>query len=172
MATDFQKQKVAGVFKAMDINGDGFLEEQDFQGLAERWSAVKGSDDEQIRAVMLGWWSALRSAADQNRDDKVTLDEVMLVVDQLPEMRESVVVTANSMFDAIDTDGDDRISSEEYKHVVTGWKGYEADTSDIFPQLDLNSDGYISREEFAELWFDFWAGADEASPSKHVFGPF
>jgi Ca2+-binding EF-hand superfamily protein len=172
MATEFQKHKVAGVFTAMDINGDGFLEEQDFQGLAERWSAVEGSDSEQIHSVMMGWWAALSSAADHNRDNKVTLDEVMLVVDQLPGMRESVVGTANSMFDAIDSDGDDRISSEEYSQVVAGWKGYAADTSDIFPRLDLNSDGYLSRDEFADLWFEFWAGADESSPSKYVFGSF
>jgi Ca2+-binding EF-hand superfamily protein len=172
MATDFQRLKVANVFNAMDINGDGFLEEQDFRGLAERWTAVRGSDDDdQISSVMLGWWQAL-SSADQNRDNKVTLEEVMLLVDQLPGMQDAVVATANAMFDAIDANGDGRISSEEYKQVVTGWMGYEAETGDIFPQLDLNSDGYISRDEFAELWFGFWAGADESSPSKYVFGVF
>ena len=82
------------------------------------------------------------------------------------------VATANAMFDVIDEDNDGKIGEEEYRHVVTGWKGADADTAGIFPQLDLDSDGTISRDEFLQLWHDFWTGDDESSPARLVFGPY
>lgn len=177
MASEFQRRKVAGVFGAMDVDGDGFLEEADFEALTARWMKVRDWEPgsagyERIRAVMMGWWKALLAASDQDRDDKVTLDEVMAVVDRLGGMRDAVVATAHSMFDCIDQDGDGRIGPAEYEQVVTGWKGYEASTEGIFPRLDLDGDGSISQDEFTHLWTGFWMGDDPASPSKWVLGPF
>jgi Ca2+-binding EF-hand superfamily protein len=176
MASEFQRRKVAGVFSAMDADQDGFLEREDFEALAARWTGVRAwmqdtPEYETMRTTMMGWWDALLAASDQNRDDKVTLDEVMLVVDRLGDLADDVIGTANTMFDALDANNDGKISEEEFRQVVTGWKGSDADTAEIFPKLDLDSDGYISRDEFARHWHEFWTGDDESSPSQFLFGP-
>jgi EF hand domain-containing protein len=176
MASEFQRHKVAGVFDAMDVDGDGYLEEEDFEALTARWMQVRGwepgSDDyEGIRAVMMGWWGVLLAASDRDRDDKVSLDEVMAVVDRLGGMTDEIMATAGAMFDAIDQDGDGRIGPGEYEQVVTGWKGDDASAGGIFPRLDLDGDGWISRDEFRQLWTEFWRGDDPTSPSAWVFGP-
>ena len=61
MASEFQQRKIAGVFNAMDADGNGFLEESDFETLTERWVAVRGWEPgtegyERMRAIMMGWW--------------------------------------------------------------------------------------------------------------------
>ena len=56
--------------------------------------------------------------------------------------------------------------------MIVAWKGSEVDTDGVFRFLDANGDGHISRDEFVDLWADFWIGDDQASPSKWVFGPF
>jgi Ca2+-binding EF-hand superfamily protein len=176
MASEFQQRKIAGVFDAMDADGNGLLEEADFAAVTERWAALRGwSPDSdgyaQMSAVMLGWWAAV-AQTDQDGDGRVSLEELMLLVDQLGSMGEEVRATADAMFDTIDENGDGRIALEEYKQVVEAWKGSDEGVEEVFPQLDLNGDGELSREEFRELWADFWRGDDPQSPSRWVFGPY
>ncbi|MBP2478349.1 Ca2+-binding EF-hand superfamily protein [Crossiella equi] len=172
MATDLQRRKVATVFAAMDANGDGFLDEHDFAALADRWAAVRGPGDHALlREIMLGWWTTLLTASDLDRDNKVTLDEVLGVVDRLPGMPEAVTGTAEAMFQAIDADRDGLIDAAEYRQLIEAWNGRPTDTSATFPALDADGDGRLSREEFRELWYEFWAGDDAQAPGTLVFGP-
>jgi Ca2+-binding EF-hand superfamily protein len=172
MASDLQRRKVSGVFAAMDANGDGFLEESDFRSLADRWSQVRGPGDQQrLTELMLGWWATLLAVSDQDRDHKVTLDEVLLVVDSLPAMPQAVTATADAMFEAIDENQDGLISAGEYRQLIETWNGRPTDTDTTFPLLDSDGDGKLSRSEFAELWFEFWAGDNAEAPGTMVFGP-
>lgn len=175
MASEFQRRKVVGVFDAMDGDGRGFLIERDFEALAARWTTLRGlapgsEEYTRLRAIMLGWWASLSSAAEDG--DRVTLDDVLTVVDQLPTMTDAVTGTADAMFEAIDENADDRISRAEYRQLIEAWTGQETDTDKVFPLLDLDADGHISREEFRRLWTQFWAGDDPESPGTWVFGRF
>jgi Ca2+-binding EF-hand superfamily protein len=175
MSSDFQRRKVAGVFSAMDVDGDGFLTERDFRALTERWTGIRGwatgtAGHEQLSAVMMGWWQTLLAASDLDRDNKVSLDEVLLVVDGLNAQPQAVTGTADAMFDAVDENADGRISAAEYQQAIEAWTGRATDVDDIFPVLDLNGDGHLSREEFAQLWLEFWAGDNPAAPGSLVFG--
>ena len=177
MASDFQRRKVAGVFHAMDADGNGYLEEADFRALTERWVGIRGWEPgtagyAQLEAIMMGWWSALQALSDANHDDRVSLDELMTVVDQLHAMDEAVYGTADAMFDAIDENADGRISLEEHKQVVAAWKGTDDGVEDVLEHLDLNGDGHLSQAEFRELWSEFWRGDDQAHPGQWVMGPF
>ena len=177
MASELQRRKIAGVFGAMDVDGDGFLEKEDFEALAKRWTAVRGlpaasPDHARLTEIMMGWWETLLAASDLDRDNKATLDEVLLVVDRLPEMLDAVKGTAAAIFEAVDENGDGLISATEYRQLIETWNGRPADTDAIFHRLDLDGDGYLSREEFTALWVEFWAGDDPTSPGTWVFGRF
>jgi Ca2+-binding EF-hand superfamily protein len=177
MASELQRRKTALVFTAMDVDQDGFLTYDDFVALAARWTVNRGLEpdsDEAARlsAIMMGWWETLLAASDANRDEKVTLDEVLLVVDQLPADTAPVVVTATALFEAIDANGDRRISSSEYRELIETWNGVPTDTDEVFPLLDLDGDGHLSEEEFIALWTEFWAGDNPNAPGTWVFGRF
>lgn len=171
MASELQRRKVAGVFEAMDVDGDGLLEREDFEALAGRWTEI-GEDAAGLTEIMMGWWETLLAASDRNRDDKVSLEEVLLVVDRLPGMLDAVKGTAGAMFEAVDRNGDDRISGAEYKRLIETWNGRPVDTEAVFHRLDLDGDGYLSRDEFTAFWVEFWAGDDPTSPGTWVFGRF
>jgi len=173
MASEFQRRKVAAVFGAMDQAGRGYLVEGDFEALAERWTTRRGvapgsARYELLRRVMLGWWGSLSSSA--REASRVTLEDVLTVVDLLPAMPDSVHATADAMFEAVDENADERISSSEYRSLIEAWNGRPTDTDAVFFRLDLDGDGYLSRAEFRELWTEFWAGDDPGEPGTWVFG--
>lgn len=171
MASDLQRKKTSIVFTAMDVNGDGFLERSDFEALTDRWVAIRGTaGQEPLREIMMGWWDALRAASDQDRDDKVTLDEALSVVSNLGTMLDLVVATAESMFQAVDEDGDGLVSAPEYARMIHAWTGDDSPTDAAFARLDLDGDGSMSKSEFVQHWVEFWAGDDADAPGTHVFG--
>lgn len=177
MASELQRRKTALVFAAMDVDADGFLDREDFAALAARWTVHRGlapdsPEAARLSAIMMGWWETLLAASDTNRDEKVTLDEVLLVVDQLPADTTPVAATASAMFEAIDTDGDQRISAAEYRELIETWNGGPTETDEIFSLLDLDGDGHVSEEEFVQLWTEFWAGDNPNAPGTWVFGRF
>ncbi|MGM1062709.1 EF-hand domain-containing protein [Saccharothrix sp. Mg75] len=171
MASDLQREKTSIVFAAMDVNGDGYLERADFEALTDRWVGLRGGDGpERLREIMMGWWEALHAASDQDSDDKVTIDEVLAVVSDLGTMLDLVVATAESMFEAVDEDGDGTVSAPEYGRMIHAWTGDDAPTDAVFARLDLDGDGAISKSEFVRHWVEFWAGDDPEAPGTHVFG--
>ncbi|GAA3195954.1 calcium sensor EFh [Actinocorallia longicatena] len=170
MASDFQRLKVGRVFDAMDTDGDGRLRAADFEALAERWCALRrAGDGARLRAVMLGWWTAL--ADDAGSPDGVTIEDVLATVDLLPGTPGAVLATADAMFEALDEDSDGRISEGEYNRLIEAWNGRPTDTTEAFGRLDLNADGHLSHDEFAVYWYEFWAGDSPSAPGSHVFGP-
>ncbi|MEU4745274.1 EF-hand domain-containing protein [Actinosynnema sp. NPDC023658] len=171
MASDLQRKKTSIVFSAMDQNGDGLLERADFEALTDRWVHIRGgADEDRLREIMMGWWETLRAASDHDRDDRLTVDEVLSVVSDLGTMLDLVVATAESMFEAVDEDGDGRVSAPEYGRMIHAWTGNEASTDSVFARLDLDGDGSISKSEFVQHWVEFWAGDDANAPGTHVFG--
>ncbi|MFD5825595.1 EF-hand domain-containing protein [Lentzea sp. NPDC060358] len=166
MASEFQRRKVTPVFEAMDADGDGHLAESDFRALSARWAELGGGDEEKLTLVLMGWWEALRSASG---GDRVSLEDVLSVVDALPDNPEAVFGTADAMFTAADADNDDRVSQDEYRAMIRAWLGHDGPVD--FARLDLDGDGGLSRHEFVQLWMEFWAGDDAEAPGSHAFGP-
>jgi Ca2+-binding EF-hand superfamily protein len=170
MASDFQYDKIGRVFTAMDVDGDGYLTENDFRALTARWTALRGDGDHtRLTEVMTGWWGTLREAAGTS---KVAIGDVLGVVDLLGQMPQAVTATAEAMFEAVDENADDRVSLAEYRQMIEAWTGRETDVSDAFELLDLNHDGYLSRSEFAGHWTEFWAGDNPDAAGSWVFGTF
>lgn len=172
MPTELQRRKVAVVFDAMDTDHDGFLTAADFTAVAERWTAASGPDHHaRLTGLMNGWWAVL-AASDLDRDDRVTLDEVLAVNDGWDALSDANRNTAHSMFDAIDGNSDGRITADEYRTLIEVWTDTDTDTAEVFALLDGDGDGHISREEFATLWSQFWSGDDPDQPGTWVFGRF
>jgi Ca2+-binding EF-hand superfamily protein len=173
MVSEFQRRKVAAVFGAMDVNGDGYLERSDFEALAARWTEERGhgpgsEGHDRLTALTTRWWELLLAAS--GNDDRIPLDEAPALVDRLATMLETLGNTAAAMFEAVDENADGWISADEYHRLIQTWIGRAIDTDEVFARLDLDGDGQLSNREFIELWTQFWAGDDPDEPGTWVFG--
>ncbi|MFI6642514.1 EF-hand domain-containing protein [Streptomyces sp. NPDC050504] len=176
MASGFQRLKVQAMFDALDADGNGYLEEGDFEALAARWEllprvAAGPELAARVRTVIIGWWQHLSAANGGSRAERIGMDRLMAVVDTLPTMRQAVAATADAIFDAIDENGDGRISRGEHGRLIDTWHGRSIPTGDVFDRLDQDGDGYLSRTEFAVLWTQFWISDDPAEPGNLMCGP-
>ncbi|GAB3701063.1 EF-hand domain-containing protein [Saccharopolyspora tripterygii] len=171
MASDLQRKKASVVFTAMDVNDDGFLERADFEALTDRWARIRGGDgSDRLREIMMRWWDALSATADENRDQRITQEEMLAAVENLGAMLDLVTATAESMFEAVDEDGDGRVTAAEYARMIQAWTGRETPTGLGFARLDLNGDGVLRKSEFVTHWVEFWVGDDGEKPGTHLFG--
>lgn len=175
MASAFQERKLRRMFAAFDADSDGYLREEDFRALVARWSllpAVAPGTElrTRVQTLLMGWWAALLEAGDANGDGTVDMGELLTLIDDLPAMVADVTATADTVFDAVDANGDGVISPEEHQRLVETWNGQPEDMTGIFEVLDLNSDGHLSREEFALLWRQFWLSDDPAEPGNVLCG--
>ncbi|MFI2641867.1 EF-hand domain-containing protein [Streptomyces sp. NPDC018610] len=176
MASEFQRNKLQAMFDAFDVDGNGCLEEGDFVALADRWARLPrvepGSElAGRVKDVMLGWWRHLSAAVDTDQDGRVDMDDILSMVDRLPAMPEQVTATADTIFDAVDENGDGRISRTEHQRLVDTWHGRSVRTGDVFDRLDQDGDGYLSRPQFALLWTQFWTSDDPGEPGNLLCGP-
>jgi Ca2+-binding EF-hand superfamily protein len=177
MASVFQQRKFQGMFNAFDTDGDGYLREEDFRELVARWSRLPGVGPgtelrTRVETLLMGWWAVLLETGDTNGDGAVDLPEIIALADRLPGMIADVTATADTIFDAVDANGDGVISPEEHRRLVETWNGAPVDMDGVFELLDLNGDGHLSREEFALLWRQFWISQDPAEPGNWLCGKF
>lgn len=70
----------------------------------------------------------------------------------------------------VDTDGDGRIALADYDAWVRAW-GFEFDVETIFKELDVDGDGFLSRDEMVRLAKDFYLTNDPEAPGNVVYGP-
>jgi len=173
--SDLRRRKLTAVFNAVDDNGNGFWELDDMKRIADGFAARSGwsedSHEFQSLSKLLGdWWNWLRTGADIDIDGKVSLDEFVTTVAQFEQ--ENHLRGLQLIFDVFDPSGDGTISGEEYRGLATIFHIDPAQADEIFLRLDLNGNGSISREEFTQLWIDFWYSEDEGAAGNWMFGPY
>lgn len=181
MLTDLQRIKYAKHFHLRDINHDGFVESADYEQYAQNMAKIRGWQPgspayERVLSRHMDVWNYFWKPADADGDDRVTLDEHLEFFDNLIEhytdhdadvSRQHTLI----LFDTLDADGDGKITAAEYRQffeaagVDTSWAG------DVFARLDLNGDGYLTKDEFEGHHWAFFTSDDPASPGNWFYGP-
>ncbi len=177
MLNDLQERKLRHFFDVFDSDHDGFLEESDFetyvQNLTDACDNRKGS--EELHGQWMFVWTTLQAMADVDRDNVVSPKEWLSLADQLLQSDDSYAAVVNAIgtttFDLLDADGDGRINSHEWRAFFRAHQIDEGLTDTVFPRLDTDSDGFISREETMGNLREFFYSADPEAAGNWFFGP-
>ncbi|MEQ9424287.1 MAG: EF-hand domain-containing protein [Cyclobacteriaceae bacterium] len=181
MLSPVQEKKQRLYFKLLDFDRNGFIEKNDFQSIAENLCIIQGIELDtiafrEIEEAGEKLWMDIREYVDTNRDDKCSFEEWMAFADeQIVNSDEAwydnyINSVVNGLFDLFDANNDGLISDMEYLDLFISFRIEVRFAARCFRKLDLNNDGYISRDELVTAVREFLRSDDPEAPGNWLFG--
>lgn len=178
MLTPFQRRKLARKFHLFDHGRTGRIGWADIERVLRNvleiseWAMDAAERAELMRQGYTGW-QLLAAAADTNADGEVDLDEWCAFYETHiysqsgePGAIPSWLARLEDMsFEAMDNNGDDRISLAEYAALL-GAYGVDEDLETSFTHIDTDGDGFISRAEWRALHESYYLGREPLGGSS------
>ncbi|MFI9162812.1 EF-hand domain-containing protein [Kitasatospora aureofaciens] len=152
MVSQAERGHFQAMFRKVDVDGDGVIEQVDIdqlvQAAAVRVGAYPGSPNwRRVTALGNRMWQELSNGADADGDGKVTAREFVAAY-RRPEFLDQVAVPFElAVLEMADADNDGRISLVEW---LTWQEAKGIPSSDAlkeFQQIDADGDGFLSHEE-------------------------
>lgn len=178
--TPFQKQKIRRLFSVLDVNRDGRVDRSDFVHRVEALARLRGwTEDapeyERNLHFVLQEWEGVRESSDLDESGAVTPEEFLryaeIYLDDPDAVRAYAQGDVQLLFDAMDADGDDSITIDEYRAYLEAC-GVDASAADVFfEHADRDRDGAITRREMANAVEEFLTSEDPEAAGNFMFGP-
>ncbi|MFF3017260.1 EF-hand domain-containing protein [Streptomyces sp. NPDC057939] len=178
--TALQDLKYGQWFKGADVDGDGFIIQQDVRMMSERYIAARGTTPDSGTARRLtegmdGFWTNVIAPMDQDGDGKVDLREMTdgfkRVLTDPALYPEQIAPVTNCFFDLVDLNADGKIDQAEFQQMFDCVAAVPGDDcAAVFGALDRDGSGALDRAEFHQALTEFFYGNDPHAPANHLFG--
>jgi hypothetical protein len=172
----YRQRKLAARFVQHDVDGDGFLEEGDYQALSASLAdrlAADGDTRAEIAAGFAEQWQQLCTYAGIDRGGRLSLAEYTTamgagIAGDPDGLDRAVLRTGLAVLRATDGDSDGFLDLSEWERL--GQLLRVGDAKESFALLDTDGDGRLSSAEIAAAVRDFYTSDDPATPGNLVFG--
>lgn len=176
---DVIHDKCDRLFALYDADGNGHLDHEDVKLMVNRILIGSNVPADSPKAAALeadydAWWRALLAHADVNGDGVITRDEFRTTMSGLsaadPALHNTVRQAVDAVFSALDSDDDNKIPATALVAMFSRGGLSQDDATEAARVFDLDSDGTITREEYATRWLDFFTTDDPEAPASRILG--
>merc|ERR1712154_352679 len=167
----------------MGYDGNGVLDQNDFECLAVRNTILEGKGDwdairyEKNKTVMINLWQQIAEIADFDKNGEVDTEEFMGGVETAckgkayEDLPEAFKFFIEAQFRTIDVDGDGSIGLEEFRYDCVSRMAYSTvDGLDEAFKKVAESDS-LTLARYKDLYAQFLGNPDESCVACSLFGP-
>jgi Ca2+-binding EF-hand superfamily protein len=159
-------------FRILDSDGNGYLDESDFDRLATRVLRAVGEprDSAKGRAVANGhrrFWAGLRATLDTDGDGRISREEYLARLGDPGDAERTVTDYATSIATLVDRDDDGYVERDDFLTCMTASGFARANSEAVFEELDESGDGRIAVDHWAAAIVD-WYRSERTDIPGHV----
>jgi len=181
MLTDLQQRKLTKLFSMYDSDYTGVLVKNDFELLFKKLATLRNWSKRSPRCIVLEEklmhkWKRLEQKADTHDNDEVSIDEWLAYYDEvLGDAKDCSVMVADLIelvFDVFDQDEDGKVNQVEWGQLLAAFNESPVYAPLVFPALDQDGDGWLTKEEIRGLFVNFCCSNDPDELANQMFGPY
>ncbi len=180
--SDFLDRKLARRFRTYDVDGDGFIERDDFASAASRLGAEFGhapdsTVQQRLTTLCLGVWEHLVTVADTDGDGRISAAEYKAafaagLLETPAAFDDGYRPFLDAIMDVTDADHDGRLTAEDEVRWTGALMGLpEAHARAAFTRLDRDGDGYITTDDLLRAIRAYYFDETPDSAGDWLLGP-
>ncbi|MFJ9031495.1 EF-hand domain-containing protein [Streptomyces sp. NPDC102274] len=166
--------RVKLVFTLFDVNGNGYLEAEDFDLMATHVvQAVPGAEDTAkaaMAAAFRTYWTTLVGELDADGDGKISFDEYTACVLSPERFHEAINEFAESLAALGDLEGDGLIRRPTFVALMTAIGFGLANIHSLFDAFGPTDTDRIARATWAEGIREYYSPDKAGIPGDHLVG--
>ena len=119
-------------------------------------------------------YGSIKEKLQQKLENRIYLDDWLKyheLVLQDQDYRQQIKSLAELVFDIIDLDESGNLDYGEWQNLFKVYNLPVVYASESFAKIDLNQDGFLSREELLSSLREFYDSDDPDVPGNYMFGP-
>ena len=174
--TDIQQTKILHLFNVLDHDGNGILEQEDFELVSDAICDIRelaSNSTERLNMGIKAHGIFVQVLKDLQKDTAIIRKEewIKFFERQILSRSEDYIANVSSyLFSIFDQDSDGFIDEKEYLDMFKAYGLYTAQAKKAFDLLDLNGDGKLSKQEVVKAFEEFFFAKDEKAPGNWIFG--
>ncbi len=178
MLSELRRRKFTYLFHCFDLDRNGVLERGDYEQFGQRLGtafdlAPTSAKYLTIHAETMALWDFVRTIADHDNDDRVSVEEFVAAYARLTDDDEAfqrlLMGYASFIISTGDRSAKGSLDAEEYAAILSSYGIDDGEARAAFAELDI-VDGMLTTAAMERAFAEFFRSDDPDAPGNRMMG--